>query len=251
MIRVVIVDDEPLARRGVKVCLRRAPDVSVVGEADCCEDAVEIIDRLQPELIFLDVQMPGLDGFQMLSRLKCQDPPLVIFLTAHASYALKAFDVRAIDYVMKPIDDDRFADALRLARQRLLERSAGKQLAHSAGQENPRWEPRLEVRSGGKLQWVEVSDIDWIEASGDYVTLHVGKRTHMIHCSLDSIEQRLHPTQFARIHRSSIVALERMQGFSLLPSRDAIITLKDGTELRVSRRFRHRLRLDTAHSRLP
>lgn len=251
MIRVVIVDDEPLARRGVRVCLRRAADVTVVGEAECSDDALDMIERLRPDLVFLDVQMPGVDGFGMLAKLQSDNPPLVIFLTAHESYALKAFDVRAIDYVMKPIDDDRFDEALRLARQRLRERSAEKQLTHrqEAGDawepaQGERWQTRFEVRSGGKVRWIEANDIDWIEASGDYVTLHVGTRVHMIHASLDGMEQRLDPSRFTRIHRSSIVALDRMQGFSLLPTRDAVITLKDGTELRVSRRFRHRLRLD-------
>jgi two-component system LytT family response regulator len=251
MIRVLIVDDEPLARRGVRVCLRRAADVTVVGEAECSDDALKMIDRLRPDLVFLDVQMPGVDGFGMLARLHSDEPPLIIFLTAHEAYALKAFDVRAIDYVMKPIDDDRFDEALRLARQRLRERSAERRLAHQREtadawepSQGERWQTRFEVRNGGKMRWIEAGDIDWIEASGDYVTLHVGSRIHMIHASLDSIEQRLDPSRFTRIHRSSIVALDRMQGFSLLPSRDAIITLKDGTELRVSRRFRHRLRLD-------
>lgn len=247
MIRVLIVDDEPLARRGVRVCLRRAADVTVVGEAECSDDALEMIDRLRPDLVFLDVQMPGVDGFGMLAQLRGDEPPLIIFLTAHEAYALKAFDVRAIDYVMKPIDDDRFDEALRLARQRLRERSAERKLSQADAWEpaqGERWQTRFEVRHGGKMRWIEAGDVDWIEASGDYVTLHVGSRVHMIHASLDSIEQRLDPSRFTRIHRSSIVALDRMQGFSLLPSRDAIITLKDGTELRVSRRFRHRLRLD-------
>jgi len=248
MIRVLIVDDEPLARRGVRVCLRRAADVSIVGEAECSDDALEMIERLRPQLVFLDVQMPGVDGFGMLAQLHSDEPPLIIFLTAHEGYALKAFDVRAIDYLMKPIDDDRFDEALRLARQRLRERSAEKQLAQQTDAWQPsqgeRWQSRFEVRNGGKVRWIEASEIDWIEASGDYVILHVGSRAHMIHASLDGMEQCLDPARFTRIHRSSIVALERMQGFSLLPSRDAVITLKDGTELRVSRRFRHRLRLD-------
>jgi len=256
MIRVLIVDDEPLARRGVKVCLRRADDVQVVAEAGSSEEALEHIDRLKPDLVFLDVELPGINGFEMLSRMEQGAMPLVIFLTAYDSYALKAFGVHAVDYVMKPIDDDRFDDALQAARQRLADRSARQRLdaierndTEASAGEAERWPSRIEVRSGNKTVWLSTADIDWIEASGDYVTLHVANRSHMIKASLDRIEQCLDGERFARIHRSSIVALDRVRGFSLLPTRDALVTLGDGTQLRVSRRFRHRLKLDAI--RLP
>ncbi|WP_266158869.1 LytR/AlgR family response regulator transcription factor [Dyella silvatica] len=251
MIRALIIDDEPLARRGVRVCLRRAADVVIIGEADSSEAGLKMIGALQPDVIFLDVQMPGMDGFEMLSRIDDSDPPLIIFLTAHDTYALKAFGVHAVDYVMKPIDDGRFDDALHAVRQRLLDRNARRKLALAQGDAaatnrlaRHSWPTRFEVKSGARTSWIGVDDIDWIKASGDYVTLHAGARTQMIHESMDGIERRLDPSRFARIHRSTIVALSRVQGFSLLPTRDALITLSNGLELRVSRRFRHRISLD-------
>lgn len=250
MIRALIVDDEPLARRGVRVCLRRAADIDIVGEADCGEHALEQIRDLRPDLVFLDVQMPGMDGFAMLSRLAPAELPLVVFLTAYDAYALEAFRIHALDYLMKPIDDDRFDEALRIARQRLQQQRAGEQvdqllrLLHAGGVSGEAWLDRFEVRQGGRTHWIPADQVDWIEASGDYVTLHAGQRIHMLHASMDGIEQRLDPARFARIHRSTIVALDRVRRFGLLPTRDAMLTLADGTQLRVSRRFRHRLRLD-------
>lgn len=246
MIRAMIVDDEPLARRGVRVCLGRAEDVVVVGEADSGMKALKMIQLLRPDVVFLDVQMPGMNGFEMLSRIEGSDRPLIVFLTAHDAYALSAFGVHAVDYVMKPLDDERFDDTLRSVRQRLMDGWARNQwnpvvTNRDAG---AKWEARLKIRSGGKTIWIDVDDIDWIEASGDYVTLHVGPRLHMIHASMDSIERRLDPRRFVRIHRSSMVPLSRVHRLSLLPTRDALITLRDGTELRVSRRFRHRISLD-------
>jgi two-component system, LytTR family, response regulator len=251
MIRALIIDDEPLARRGVQVCLRRAADVVVIGEADCSEIGLKMIGALRPDVIFLDVQMPGMDGFEMLSRIDDSDPPFIIFLTAHDAYALKAFGVHAVDYVMKPIDDGRFDDALHAVRQRVLDRNARRKLALAQGDvastdslARHTWQTRFEVKSGGRTIWIGVDDIDWIKASGDYVTLHTGPRVHMIHESMDGMERRLDPSRFARIHRSTIVSLSRVQGFILLPTRDALITLRNGVELRVSRRFRHRISLD-------
>jgi len=249
MIRALIVDDEPLARRGVRVCLRRADDIEIVGEADSGESALEQIHALRPELVFLDVQMPGMDGFEMLSRLAPAELPLVVFLTAYDAYALEAFRVHALDYLMKPIDDDRFDEAVRIARHRLQEQRAGEQVDKllqllQAGTSGETWLSRFEARQGGRTLWIPADQVDWIEASGDYVILHVGPRVHMLHASMDGIEQRLDPARFARIHRSTIVALDRVRKFGLLPTRDALVTLADGTELRVSRRFRHRLRLE-------
>lgn len=246
MMRIMIVDDEPLARRGVRVCLRRAADVTVVGEAASGEQALAMIEARRPDVVFLDVQMPGMDGFDMVSRMDGETRPFVVFLTAHDRHALRAFDVHAVDYVVKPIDDGRFDDALHAVRRRVAERALALSMAmpmeHAQRPAAP--ERRLAVRSGGKTQWIDVDDIDWIEASGDYVTLHVGPRLHMIHESMEGIEQRLDPLRFARVHRSTIIALSRVQGLSLLPTRDALVTLRDGTALRVSRRFRHRIRMD-------
>jgi two-component system, LytTR family, response regulator len=246
MMKVLIVDDEPLARRGVRVCLRTARDMTVIGEAASGAEAVDKIAALSPDLVFLDVQMPGMDGFEMLAQLDPDAIPLVVFLTAHDDYALRAFAVHALDYVMKPIDDARFAAALETARRRWHDRQAGEQLAHirdllatRSTAEQPR--EHFVVRTGNRTHLLDHADIDWIEAAGDYATLHAGKRSFMIRTTMDALEQALDPAAFARIHRSTIVALNRLSGFSLLPSRDALIQLKDGTELRASRRYRHRL----------
>ena len=244
MIRTLIVDDEPLARRGVRVCLRRANDMLVVGEAASGVAGLRMIEALRPDVVFLDVQMPGMDGFGLLSRIDGNDPPLVIFLTAHDGYALQAFGVHAVDYVMKPIDDGRFDDAVQAVRRRVEERHARQAMTtagHGQTLTPETWETRVPVKSGGRTLWVGVNEIDWVQASGDYVSLHVGPRVHMIHESMDGIERRLDPRRFARIHRSTIIALDRVHGLRLLPTRDALITLRDGTALRVSRRFRHRI----------
>ncbi|ULU25816.1 LytR/AlgR family response regulator transcription factor [Dyella terrae] len=244
MIRALIIDDEPLARRGVRVCLRRAADVVVVGEAESGMVGLRMIETLRPDVVFLDIQMPAMDGFALLSAIDGDKPPLVVFLTAHDSYALQAFGVHAVDYVMKPIDDGRFDDALCAVRQRVRERQAHTSQVAVPGHELAAWDARLEAKRGGRTVWIGVDEIDWIQASGDYVTLHAGARLHMIHESMEGMERRLDPRRFARIHRSTIVAVDRVQGFSLLPTRDALVTLKGGAALRVSRRFRHRISLD-------
>lgn len=247
MIRALIVDNEPQARHGVRTRLRRAPDMRVVGEAASGEAGRRMIEALRPDVVFLDMQMPGMDRFGLLTSLDGTEPPLVICLAPHGGYALRAFGVHAVDYVMKPIDDARFDHAVHAVRQRVEERRAH-QVLHASGNvvAPPRasWETRVPVKQGGRTLWLAVNEIDWIQASGDYVTLHVGTRSHMIHESMDGIERRLDPLCFARIHRSAIVALDRVHCLRLLPTRDALVTLRDGTALRVSRRFRHRLGQD-------
>ncbi len=247
MIRALIVDNEPQARHSVRARLRRAPDMRVVGEAASGEAGRRMIEALRPDVVFLDMQMPDMDGFGLLTGLDDAESPLVICLAPHGGYALRAFGVHAVDYVMKPIDDARFDHAVHAVRRRVEERRA-RQVLHASGNvvALPRtsWETRVPVKHGGRTLWVGVNEIDWIQASGDYVTLHVGTRRHMIHESMDGIERRLDPLHFARIHRSTIVALDRVQCLRLLPTRDALVTLRDGTALRVSRRFRHRLGQD-------
>lgn len=246
MIRVLLVDDEPLARRGIRFCLRRWKDVVVAGEADSGEAGARLIRALRPDVVFLDVQMPDGDGFEMISSLDIDERPVIVMTTAYDNYALRAFGIRATDYLMKPLDDERFDQAMRSVCQRLqeLRLHAPSDNTLAPRPDAVRWDTRLQVKNGGRTTWIPVDDIDWIEASGDYVTLHVGPRLHMIHASMDGIERRLDPARFARIHRSRIVPLSRIHGLNLLPTRDAVITLRDGTELRVSRRFRHRISLD-------
>ena len=254
-IRALIVDDEPLARRGVRVCLTGAADVEIIGECGDGEDAVNQIGRRAPDRVFLAVQMPGLDGFGVLSRVPPERWPLVIFLTAHEQHALRAFDAHALDYLLKPVDDDRFALALGRVRQRLRERHAGKVLTrmgdllreHAGAPTPPVTTPRTEylerfaVKSGTRTVLVPAEEVRWISAEGDYAGLHVaGGRVHLVRTSLNDLERRLDPARFARVHRSVIVAKAEVREVQTLSCRDYLLHLKGGGELRMSRNYRDR-----------
>ena len=250
-IRALIVDDEPLARRGVRVCLAGAPDVEIVGECADGEDAAGQIARLAPDLVFLDVQMPGLDGFGVLARVPRERWPLVIFLTAHEQHALRAFDAHALDYLLKPVDDERFALALGRARQRLRERNAGEVLTRMGDllREHAVVPPvradsleRFAVKSGARTILVPVEEVIWISAEGDYAGLHVAAgRMHLVRTSLNDLDRRLDPAKFARVHRSTIVAKAQVREVQSLSCRDYLLRLAGGGELRMSRNYRARL----------
>jgi two-component system LytT family response regulator len=227
--RVVVADDEAPARSGIKARLASHADVVVVAECGNGEETIAAIRAHRPDLVFLDIQMPGASGFDALDRLAADEPPLVIFLTAHDQYALRAFDVHAVDYLLKPIDDRRFADAL--AHARLLRTARA----------TTQYAQRFATRRGGEIVFVPAADVDWIEGCGDYAVLHTGRRTHLLRETLQQLERRLDPSQFARIHRSTIVRLDRLRAFVSLTNRDGLARLSDGTELRVSRTFRDRL----------
>jgi two-component system LytT family response regulator len=252
-IRTVIVDDEPLARQRLRRLLEADADIELVGEADDGEQAVSELQRLRPDLAFLDVQMPVLDGFGVLQALGSDHPPVVIFVTAHDRYALKAFEVHALDYLLKPFDKARFTTALERAKQQvrqgsaaaLSERLAG--LLESVQGRRPGLE-RLLVKSGGRISFVRVQDIDWIEAAANYVRLHVGKQEHLLRESMTALEKKLDPAQFARIHRSTIVNLERIREMQPAFHGDYVIILRDGTELALSRGCREKLEESLGHS---
>jgi two-component system LytT family response regulator len=247
--RVLIVDDEPLARRGVRVCLAAAKDVEIVGECASGSEALRHIAELRPDLVFLDVQMPGMKGFDVVARIGPEVNPLIIFLTAYDEFALQAFSVHALDYVLKPIHDARFAEALQLARQRLADRQAGtllKDIQHLLNAPGRLTNPasylaKIAVKTGRRTVFVSTDTIEWIEASGDYVTLHVGKQIYLIRETLEGLEQSLNPADFVRIHRSTIISRRHLRQLRSLTNRDASALLLDGTELRVSRRYRDRL----------
>ncbi len=256
-IRVLIVDDEPLARRGVKVCLAAAADVEVLAECANGEDAVEQITKLAPDLVFLDVQMPGLDGFGVLARVPPERWPLVIFLTAHEQHALHAFDAHALDYLLKPVDDDRFARALERARQRLRECRASEALSKVEALLREHRNPvpsaavveaafhleRFAVKSGTRTILIPVEEVVWISAEGDYAGLHTADgRVHLIRQSLAELEKKLDPARFARVHRSVIVSKAQVREVQALSSRDYLLRLANGGgELRMSRNYRGRL----------
>jgi two-component system LytT family response regulator len=242
--RALIVDDEPLARRGVVLRLGAFTDVEIVGECSSGPVAVRRILELAPDLVFLDVQMPGMDGFEVLRALPADALPLVIFLTAHERHALRAFEVHALDYLLKPIDDGRFAAAIGRTR-RLLEATAKASAAERVLQMLVRTREakatRFAVQTGSRIQVVLVEDVDWIAASGDYVALHVNGRSHLVRETMSSLERRLDPTEFLRIHRSRFVQARRILELRAIDNREFIVRLADGSEHRSSRTYADRL----------
>jgi two-component system LytT family response regulator len=248
-VRVVIVDDEPLGQRGVRARLAAAPDMEVVAECATGGDAVSAIRRFSPDLVFLDIQMPDMTGFEVLRRLPDRRMPLVIFVTAHDEHALKAFDAQAVDYLLKPIDDGRFASTLERARllsgtRRLLDferrvRSLLEELPESPSRDGYR--RRIIARARHRVSIVPVSEIDWIGATGDYVTLHVGAREHLVRQTIGSLERQLDPEMFLRIHRSTIVQTCRICELVTRQNGELLVRLRDGTELRTSRSYSLRL----------
>lgn len=247
-IRAFVVDDEPPARRRVVELLEREPDVDVAGEYANGHDAIEAIERDAPDLLFLDVQMPELDGFAVLERAKIEPLPVTVFVTAYDAYALKAFEVRALDYLLKPFSDERFEATLERARERLVSRereALGEKLLSLVDTQpiaaSPRYLERLVVKTTGRVLFLDVGNVDWIEAAGVYVTIHEGGREHLLRESLTSLEERLDPRRFARIHRSTIVALDRVAELRLDEKGSHRVVLRDGSELRSSRRHRESL----------
>jgi two-component system LytT family response regulator len=250
-IRTLIVDDEPLARQRLRGLLEPDGDLEIVGECGDGKQAVSAVRQLRPDLMFLDVQMPVLDGFAVLEALPAALVPVVIFVTAHDRYALKAFEVHALDYLLKPYDRARFSAALDRAKaqvrreqtpgldQRLLE------LLCTLRERRPAQE-RLVVKSAGRVCFVRIEDIDWIEAAGNYVRLHVGKEDHLLRESMSGIEARL-DARFARIHRSTIVNIERIRELQPAFHGDYAVILNDSTELALSRGFREKLEESLGH----
>ncbi|MEX2154185.1 MAG: LytTR family DNA-binding domain-containing protein [Gemmatimonadaceae bacterium] len=232
-LRVLVIDDEPLARRGVRARLLGHSDMDVVGEAENGLDAVWAVRQLAPDLVFLDVQMPGLDGFGVVDRVGVERMPVVVFLTAHDEHALKAFEARALDYLLKPIDDERFAVALDRARRRIAERRAG------AGATPPG--PRIAARDRRRVLLLDANEIDWVEADGDYVRLHAGDRGLLLRGTIETIESRLPPEKFVRIYRSTIVNVTSVRELVPHVNREFIVILKNGARLKLSRGYRDRL----------
>ena len=260
-IRVLIVDDEPLAREGIRLLLEKETDIEIVGEATDGAEAIRLIESLQPALVFLDVQMPGMSGVDVLDKLDGANIPEVIFVTAYDQYALRAFEHHALDYLLKPFDDDRFHDALGEARKRIRERDAdrlGRKLMALLGEyrgegkgapseqttaaESPSpFAHRLAVRTSGRIYFLRTEEIDWIEAADYYVKLHVGSKSHLMRESMSKLEKQLDPEMFLRVHRSSIVNLDRVKELHAGGGTDHAVVLHDGTRLKLSRSRRERL----------
>ncbi len=245
-ITALIVDDEPLARDRLREMLERYPDVAIVGEAGNGREALTMIAGERPDLVFLDIQMPELDGFAMLRSLTGDSIPVVIFVTAFDEYAMQAFDAHAIDYLLKPFDRERFARAMDRARELLAGRSRGALderigalLEEIVGQS---YLERIPVKQGSGIRLIRADDIDWIEAAGNYLRIHVGRERHLVRDTLTSFERQLDPARFIRIHRSTIVHLDRISRLEPAFHGDYTITLADGRTLTLTRTYRARLK---------
>lgn len=256
-IRAVIVDDEALARDAIRLRLEHEPDIEVVGEAADGGDAVELIRTLQPDLLFLDVQMPVMDGFEVIEHVSSDHLPIVVFVTAHDRYALKAFETHALDYLLKPFTAGRFHAAIDRARievakagdhethQRLIQllderRRARERRPEEAGAGEP-YLTRLAVKHQQRIALVRVADIDWIESSANYAHLHTQGRSHVVRMTMGELERRLDPARFVRIHRSTILQIDRIKEIVAAWHGDFDVTLHDGTVLRLSRNYRDRV----------
>ena len=244
-IRTLIVDDEPLARRRIRRMLARHPDVEVIGECANGREAVAAINEQRPALVFLDVQMPEVDGFAALGAVAAAEMPLVIFVTAYDQYALRAFEVHALDYLLKPFDRRRFDIAMQRARARLAnERSDVSQRTIALLEELRAQQSHVErmvIKAGGRAFFLKTYEIDWIEAEGKYVRLHVGRESYLVREAISQIEAQLDPKRFLRIHRSTIVNLDRVRELQPWFHNDYRVILRDGTELMLSRSCRKRL----------
>jgi two-component system LytT family response regulator len=251
-IRTLVVDDELMARERVLSFLHEEPDVEVVAECSDGEEAVRAIQEHDPDLVFLDVQMPGVDGFGVIEAVGADRMPNVIFVTAYDEYALRAFQVHALDYLLKPFGRDRFQETLRHARSSLERQRAGdlgRRLMALVGQpvekEAPVREPskldRLVVKSGGRVFFLRTEEIDWIEAAGNYVRLHMGSESHLFRETMNNIEARIDPGRFVRVHRSRIVNTDRIKELQPSATGEYVVVLHNGTRLPLSRGYRDKL----------
>ncbi len=247
-IRTLIVDDEPLACDRIRMMLDGEPELEIIAECRNGNDALRTIEKLKPDLVFLDIQMPELTGFEVLDRLDPARMPVVIFVTAYDQYALKAFEVSALDYLLKPFDRERFKRALDRARAELDRRKSGavnekvlKLLSEL--QRSKQYVDKLIVRAGGRVLFLRADEIDWIEAAGNYVRLHAGKEQYLYRETMTKLEEQLNPDRFARIHRSTIVNIERIKELQPWFRGDYMVVLRDNSKLLLSRTYRGRLNL--------
>lgn len=260
-IRTLIIDDEPLARRNLRLLLEKDPQIEILEECRNGREAVKAINALSPDLIFLDIQMPEMDGFDVLARVGPDHIQAIIFVTAFDQYALKAFDVHALDYLLKPFDDERFANALERAKTQIgareIDRLSKRLLALLEERERERegsatqsdYLTRLMIKVSGRVMLLKVEEIDFIEADGNYAKLHVGRKAHLLREKMHDLEGRLDPARFVRIHRSVIVNLDRIKEMHPHCNGDYIVVLEDGRQLRLSRTRRENLesRLKLSH----
>ena len=245
-IKTLVVDDEPLAREGISTLLQGAGDFQVIGHCANGEEAIEAIEAKKPDVVFLDVQMPEIDGFQVLEALDPKRIPTVIFVTAYDQYALRAFDIHAVDYLLKPVDMERFEQALERTRKRLESKQTNgtdkhlKSLLEGLKSRDRKLE-RLVVKTGGKIFFLRTEEIDWIEAAGDYVKIHINTTEHIIRERITELESKLDPSRFLRIHRSTIVNIDRIKEMQPMFYGDYVVILRNGIQLNLSRTYREKI----------
>ncbi len=245
-IRALIVDDEPLARERVKRFLAGEPDVEVIGECSDGIQTVEAIETLKPDLIFLDIQIPEADGFAVIEKIGVEKLPPVIFITSYDQYALRAFDVHAVDYLLKPYNQERFQLALERVRAQLQNGQTDvlderlRSLLESLKPEQKYLE-RLMIKSSGRVIFLRTEEIEWIEAEGNYLRIHAGREAYMLRETMNNLAARLDPNKFARIHRSTLVNIERIKELQPMFGGDYVVILHNGTQLTLSRSYRDKL----------
>lgn len=264
-LRTLIVDDESLARRGLLHRLRNVTDIEVVGEAQNGREALQLIKDLKPDLVFLDIQMPGIGGFEVVKALDPSNMPIILFLTAYDEFAVQAFEVNALDYILKPIDEDRLHQALEKVRNQLHQKRAlehkqqllklvssmsGKSFSsfdeiegNEDGNLIAQEPPRLAIRDGGHTTWVEHKDIEWIDAAGDYMCVHAGGTTHIMRITMKELERELDDSILQRIHRSTIVNIKHVKEMESHINGEYFLTLKSGHRVKLSRTYKNKLAL--------
>lgn len=247
-IRVLIVDDEPVARRGLRNQLRKAGDVQVIGEAGNGRDAVETIIQTQPDLVFLDVQMPLLDGFRVVETLAEGNlPPAIVFVTAFDEHAIRAFEINALDYLLKPVDPKRLQKTLQRAREQIRNTRNGDRdeklfaLLRDLQSRKTEYLQRFVVKKAGRIIFLDAGEIEWLSSDGNYVQLHSKGKAHLLRETMDGLECKLDPHEFIRIRRSTIVRTETVKELQPLFNGEYALILKDGTQLQSSRRYRKNL----------
>jgi two-component system LytT family response regulator len=262
ILRAIIVDDENLARRGLALRLQEMPQVDVIAQCSNGQEALLAIAEHAPDLVFLDIQMPGMDGFEVIGNLQADNMPMVIFVTAFDEYAVDAFKVHAVDYVLKPIDDDRLHEAIERAvmhhaqeesartKEKLVEMVMGMTGASASSIEQmaenddvPRqWPEKLSIKDGSDIQFIRVADIQWVDAAGDYMCIHAQGKTHIMRITMKQLEAMLNPAEFLRIHRSTIVNSQYITAAQTLNNSEYLLTLEGGSQLKVSRSYRDKVR---------
>jgi two-component system LytT family response regulator len=244
--RTLIIDDEALARDRLRQLLQAHPEIEIIGECADGRAAVEQIQANAPDVIFLDVQMPELDGFGVLEAISDKPMPVIVFVTAHDKFALRAFEVHAVDYLLKPFDRERFEAALRHALDQVKNRAGGKHQENQSAllaelRPPPKAPDRLAIKCGGHIVWISFDEIDWMESADNYVELHVGAKSHLLRETLNALESRLPPDKFVRISRSAMVNPVRIKELHRMLYGGYEITLQNGVRLTLSRRYRDKL----------